>query len=114
MEASTKGEQMHDRRDVAEQAWFGFVTILPERCRGRRIRVLRLPIFSQPGEDDESRGCLRASALFHLPEDNKPGIRSSDPARCFYRACVLLVFVHGRHFDGQVRLRGDQHESIGL
>ena len=46
---------MHDRRDVAEQAWFGFVTILPERCRGRRIRVLRLPTFSQPGEDDESR-----------------------------------------------------------
>jgi hypothetical protein len=62
MEASTKGEQMHDRRDVAEQAWFGFVTILPERC-GRGIRVLQLPIFSQPGEDDGPLGCLRASDL---------------------------------------------------
>jgi hypothetical protein len=51
---------MHDRRDVAEQAWFGFVTILPERC-GRGIRVLQLPIFSQPGEDDGPLGCLRAS-----------------------------------------------------
>jgi hypothetical protein len=32
---------MHDRRDVAEQACFGFATILPEQCRGRRIHILR-------------------------------------------------------------------------